>query len=126
MLSENLLVYSCGIYSLLFALFHTAFWQLFRWKKALQNLDPVNRAIFQILNLRLIYVFLLAGFLCFAYPAELRQTSLGSGILMGFAIFWLGRLIEQFIFLRINNWRIHLLTGIFTIGIILFSWAAWQ
>lgn len=44
----------CAIHSLGFALFHVAFWKLFDWPRSLQSTTVANRAIIQILNLRLI------------------------------------------------------------------------
>ena len=110
----------CGIFSIAFAVFHSLFWKLFNWKTDLKKLSIANRAVTQILNLRLIYVFLFVGFLCFWFPEELVETSLGNAVLIGCSLFWVGRLIEQFIFLRIHNWKVHLLSVLFLIGSILY------
>lgn len=104
-------VYACGVYNLLFLGFHAAFWQLFRWRKQLRKLHPANRGIVQILNLRLMYVFGVFAALCFWFPPELLTTPLGS-----MAVFWLGRLVEQFIFLRIRSGLVHVLTVLFLLG----------
>ncbi|MBA3986228.1 MAG: hypothetical protein H0X63_06585 [Flavobacteriales bacterium] len=115
------LVYVCGIYSVGFAVFHIYFWKLFRWKKELQNLSPANRGILQIANLRLIYIFLFVASTCFLFPVELIETKLGNFFLVGNALFWLGRTIEQFIFLKINHKMVHVLTALFILGIALFT-----
>jgi hypothetical protein len=40
----------------------------------------------------------------------------------GFSLFWLGRFVEQFVFLRkINHWAVHVLTGLFLLGSVLFA-----
>ena len=75
----------------------------------------------QIANLRLIYFFLFVASICFIFPQELLETSLGHFFLGGMSVFWLGRTIEQFIFLRINHPMAHLLTYLFLIGMILFA-----
>lgn len=123
------LVYLCGAHSLGFAVFHLAFWQLFGWPATLQSTGVATRAVTQILNLRLIYVFLGVAVLCFAMPRELLDTRLGHALLAGMSLFWVGRLIEQFVFLRYNTLPVHVLTALFVLGAVLFAlpltpWAA--
>lgn len=115
------IVYACGVHSLGLALFHAAFWRIFRWRHDLQTSSLPTRAIIQIANLRLIHVFLLAAVLCFGFPDELLQTNLGRTYMIGMALFWLGRTIEQFIFLPYNRFFVHLLTAVFLLGAVLFA-----
>lgn len=117
----NFLVYLCGIYSLGFAIFHVFFWRLFDWRNDLKKLSVANRAILQISNIRLIYILLLVAFLCFLFPTELTTSALGKTFLAGMSLFWFGRTIEQFIFLRVNKTFVHVLTILFVIGTILFA-----
>jgi hypothetical protein len=105
---------------MLFAVFHAAFWKLFHWPSALIGLRKENQAIIQILNIRLIYIFLFTAFLCFFFTEDLYTTALGRAFLTGMAIFWLGRTLEQVIFLRMNHWLIHVLTALFIIGMLIF------
>jgi hypothetical protein len=119
-MSKEIWIYICGVHSLLFAVFHIAFWKLFRWKTELQKISAVNRGILQILNLRLVFVFLLFAFLCFVYPRELYTTGLGRALLAGISLFWLGRLIEQFVFFQLKNVYTHILTAMFFLGFVLF------
>ncbi|WP_329759814.1 hypothetical protein [Stenotrophomonas geniculata] len=114
-----------GIHSLGFATFHLAFWRLFGWKRELARLGTANRAIMQILNLRVIYVFLGMGLIALIFAPDLVDTRLGV-VLLGFmAVFWVGRTLEQFVFLRINDWRVHLLTGLFVLGAALHAVPMW-
>jgi hypothetical protein len=115
------LIYTCGIYSIAFALFHLKFWKLFDWRNDLKKLTLANRAIMQIANLRLIYLFLFIGALCFCFPDDMVHTPLGRFMLGGISLFWFGRTVEQFIFLRVNNVMVHGLTLIFIVGTILFA-----
>ena len=118
----KIMIFFCGIYSVAFAIFHALFWRIFQWKVTLKQLNFSNKAIIQILNCRLIYFFLLIGFICFAYPDELLHSVLVDVLLAGVALFWAGRTIEQFIFLKtLKDWRVHLLTIIFLVGFILFG-----
>lgn len=106
----------CGLHSLGFALFHLAFWKLFDWPQALRQTNPATRAVTQILNLRLIYVFLGVAALCLWLPQDLLDTRLGHALLAGMSLFWIGRTIEQFAFLRVNHPLVHALTALFVLG----------
>ncbi|MXV53167.1 hypothetical protein GS399_19550 [Pedobacter sp. HMF7647] len=117
---EKTIIFVCAMYCLALAIFHAMFWKLFKWEKDLASLTSANRAIIQILNCRLIYFFLFAAAICILYPVELYTTKLGKAFLSGMSIFWLGRTIEQFIFLRVNSKVVHLLTLVFFIGAVLF------
>ena len=117
----ELLVCLCGVHSLGFAVFHLAFWKLFDWPAALGQTNVATRAVTQILNLRLIYVFLGVAALCFALPHELLETRLGRVLLAGMSLFWIGRLVEQFVFLRYNQPLVHVLTVLFALGALLFA-----
>jgi hypothetical protein len=119
--ASELMVRLGGVHSLGFALFHLGFWKLFDWKRDLARNHPANRAIIQILNLRLIYVFLGAGAACLMFTRELVETPLGKAMLGFMSVFWVGRVVEQRVFLRIDNWRVHLLTALFLLGSVLFA-----
>ena len=125
MTTAELLVRLAGVHSLGFAAFHLAFWRLFGWKRELAQLSTANRAILQILNLRVIYVFLGMGVIALAFTSDLIDTRLGVVLLCFMAVFWLGRALEQFVFLRINDWRVHLLTGLFVLGAVLHAVPMW-
>jgi hypothetical protein len=120
-MSKDLLVQLCGLHSFGFAAFHLAFWKLFDWKHDLQRASFATRAVTQILNLRLIYVFIGIGVLCFAFTRELHETPLGHAVLVFMSLFWAGRTIEQFVFLRINRPLVHALTALFVLGAVLFA-----
>lgn len=114
-------IYLCGVHSLGFAVFHMAFWKLFDWPIALRSTNVATRAVTQILNLRLIYVFLGVAALCFFLPWELQHTRLGRVLLAGMALFWVGRMVEQWVFLRYNRAVVHVLTALFALGAVLFA-----
>jgi hypothetical protein len=117
----ELVVILCGIYCIGLAIFHIAFWKIFSWKTELPKMSVANRAIIQIANLRLIYLFLFFAAICFLFPAELSQSVFGKFFMGGIALFWLCRFLEQFIFLRINHPLVHTLTVVFLIGSVLFA-----
>ncbi len=118
-------IHFAGLHSLGFAVFHLAFWRIFRWRDTLRTATVADRAILQILNLRLIYVFLGIAALCFLFADELHGTALGRAMLLGMSLFWVGRTIEQFVFLRINRPMVHALTALFVLGAALFAVPLW-
>lgn len=125
-MTGSLAIALCGVHSLGFAAFHLAFWRLFDWPRSLQATTFANRAIVQILNLRLTYVLLGVGAACFALPMELRTTPLGRAVLGFMVLFWVGRTIEQVVFLRVNRLAVHVLTALFVLGAVLFALALWS
>jgi hypothetical protein len=115
------MVYSGGLHALGFAIFHSRFWKIFNWKSDLENLTAANKAFIQIANLRLIYIFVFVAAICFVFPKALLTTNLGRFFMIGMALFWLGRTIEQFIFVRIEHRLVHLLTYLFIIGAVIWA-----
>lgn len=115
------IVYLAGFYSFGFALFHIGFWKLFQWKKEVRSLSFANKGILQTLNVQLIWFFILVGIICLAFPEELINTDLGKVFLGGNALFWLIRTINQIVFFRTNHYKIHLLTIIFLLGVMIFT-----
>jgi hypothetical protein len=103
------------------AVFHALFARLFDWKNELSKMNVANRAIIQIANLRLIYLFILVAVLCFVFPVELATTPFGRFFMMGMSVFWVSRFIEQYIFLKVDHPMVHLLTYLFLTGAILFA-----
>lgn len=118
-MDKTLLLYICGIYNLAFAIFHIFFWKIFKWNDDLRKISIGNRAIIQILNIRLIYMFFLMAFVYIFYPDQLIETKIGFVLLIGFLGFWIGRTIEQFIFLRVKSKMVTILTVVFFIGVII-------
>lgn len=117
----TIMIYLCGFYSLAFAIFHCGFWTFFKWGKELRKLSFANKGIMQILNVQIIYYFLFVAFVCVFFPNELLTTKLGNILLGATSLFWFIRTIQQFIFLRANHYKIHILTFLFLVGTILFA-----
>jgi len=109
----------CGFYNLAFAIFHILFWKIFKWNDDLKKSSISTRAIIQILNIRLIYVFILMSIIYLFYSDQLIETQIGFFLLIGFLGFWIGRTIEQFIFLRVKSKMVTILTITFIIGIVI-------
>lgn len=121
-MTDNALLLLCGVHSFGFAAFHVAFWALFRWPKTLASTTLANRAILQIANVQLIWVFLCVGGLCLRFPDALIDTALGRAVMLGMSGFWIVRLIQQFVFLRVHHPLVHALSVLFALGAALFAW----
>ena len=120
-MSTATLLVLCAIHSIGFALFHLGFWRLFGWPRTLQATTLPNRAIVQIANVQLVWVFAGVGLLCLLFPGELADTPLGRALLGGMAAFWLIRLAGQFIWLRVHHPLVHALSVLFAIGAMMFA-----
>ena len=123
-MSTQALLLLCAIHSLGFALFHLAFWTLFKWPRTLATTTLPNRAIVQIANVQLVWVFLVVAVLCLLYSHELASTPLGCALLFGMSGFWMLRLATQFVWLRVNHPMVHALSLAFALGAIVFALAA--
>lgn len=110
-----------GFYNFAFAIFHIFFWKIFRWNPDLKKLNFLNRAIMQVLNLCLTFCFLLFAYVSFFHTAELLTTGLGNTLLVGIAVFWLLRAIEQVIFFNLTHWSSGIFLLIFIAGAVIYA-----
>lgn len=109
-----------GIYNLAFALFHLMFWRLFRWKEDLASLTRINRAIMQVINLCLTFVFLAFAYISLFHRTELLSTSLGNTLLVLIFIFWILRAIEQIVFFGLRKKMSVTLLVVFVFGALIY------
>jgi hypothetical protein len=110
------LIYIGGMYHVGFAVFHLLFWKLFDWKNDLSSLSFINRNVMQILNLRLIFVFLIFAYISVFHAGDLLTTSMGKVLLFAIALCWFGRAIEQIIFFGLRNKISISMFALFLIG----------
>ncbi len=115
------MLFLCAAHSFGFALFHLGFWRLFDWPRTLQATTLPNRAILQIANVQLVWVFTGVGLLCLLFPDDLAGTPLGRALLAGMSAFWLVRLAGQFVWLRLHHPLVHVLSLLFALGAVLFA-----
>ena len=124
-LNPETAVVAGSFFHLGFAVFHLFFGRVFSWREDLASLTAVNRAVMQVLNLCLTFVFLVFAYVSAFQTAEITSTSLGRALLALIALFWLLRTIEQVVFFT----RSRLSAGfcvIFLLGALLYgyAWAA--
>jgi hypothetical protein len=124
-MSLTTVIHAGGVFNVAFALFHAAFWQIFDWERDLASLTKVNRAVMQILNLCLTFVFLAFAYLSFGHTEELQTTRLGNALLSLMAFFWMLRAVEQAAFFGLRNRLSSALFGLFLVGTSLYAYPAW-
>jgi hypothetical protein len=100
---EKSLLITCALLNVGFAVFHMGFWRLFRWREQLAKLDWANRAIMQVMNIRLIYVFLMFAALQWQFADAMLDSPLGLALLAGVALFWFMRACEQALLFRLRH-----------------------
>jgi hypothetical protein len=92
-----------GLFNLAFAVFHMLFWRIFDWKRDLRSLTFNNRQIMQVLNLCLIFAFVIFAWISFFHGDELLRTALWRSMLILISLFWFLRAIEQALFFRLKQ-----------------------
>jgi hypothetical protein len=86
-----------GILFILFGIFHLSFWKLFDWKNELPKLSPGNSNIMQMLNIGSSIILLSFGYILLANRNEVINTKIGKTILIVSALFFLARLVMEFV-----------------------------
>ena len=102
-MSAETLLWLGGAYQLVIAAFHLMFWKLFAWRDELPKLTPLNRAVMQVLNLCLTFVFVVFAYVSMAHADELLGTGLGRALLALIAVFWALRAVEQVVFFGLRK-----------------------
>jgi hypothetical protein len=98
------LIKTGGLYNIALVIFHLLFWQLFNWAEDLRSLSTLNRAIMQVVNLSLVFVFTMFAYLSLIHTAELLSTTLGRALLLSISVFFFLRSILQIVFFRLLRW----------------------
>jgi hypothetical protein len=97
-MKPQLWIYAAAGYNVALAAFHLGFWRLFRWREELPKLHPVNRGVLPVLNIMLIFIFLLVAGLEVLLAEEMTGTALGRALLAGMMFFWILRAGLQLVF----------------------------
>ncbi len=115
-----------GFLNLLLAIMHLMFWKLFDWPGSLKTLSFENLNIMQVLNIHLAFVILAFAFFSIVFPDDLYETKLGRTILFTIFLFYILRIINEFIFWEmrtIDSYMAVIFCGIISVlyGIPLFK-----
>jgi hypothetical protein len=99
MILSKIAIISGGLLSFLLFLFHAKIYQLFGWQDQFSKVGIINGKIIYTINLALALLFLLFSIISFVYCNELAKCEgLAFGICLGITLFWLWRLIWQFVY----------------------------
>lgn len=94
-----------GSLLIVLAIAHGVFPVYFDWKHDLAKLSLINRQMMEVHTFFIALTVLLMGILCLTSAPELLDTPLGKRISIGFGLFWLVRLIIQFVGYSPKLWR---------------------
>ena len=123
-----------GVLLLALAVAHGFFPRRFAWRTELARLSLLNRQIFIVHCLFIVLTLVLMGLLSLFYTAALSEpTLLARPVLAGLTIFWLARLLAQFLIYDSSLWRGHrlntivhvLATLLWSYFVFVFGWAWW-
>jgi len=81
----------------------------------------LNRAIMQVLNLSLTFVFVIFGYVSLVHTCELVETPLGRSLLAVIALFWLWRASQQPLFFGLRHWGSVAFLLLFLLGSVLYA-----
>lgn len=115
------LIFIGGIFNLLFALFHLLFWKLFKWKDELNSISFINKNIMQVLNLCLIFVFLIFSYISIFHTSEMLNSKLGISLTSCISLFWFLRSLEQIILFKLKTTISWILLILFIIGTFIYG-----
>jgi hypothetical protein len=117
----KILIIAGGFYTIGLIAFHLLFWQIFDWKQDLERVSSLNRATMQVLNISLMFAFIIFSYISIAHTAELLTSSLGHGLLALMSLFWLARSFQQIIFYKLHHWVSRAFLLLFLSGTLLYA-----
>jgi hypothetical protein len=110
-----------GIYNIGLILFHLSFWRIFNWNEELGRVSFLNRAVMQVLNISLMFAFVIFAYISLVHTSELLQSALGNSLLVLMALFWLARSVQQVMFFKLQHWLSWLFLLLFFSGFLLYA-----
>lgn len=87
------------------SLLHLFFPKHFKWKQELGSLSLINRQLMYVHTYFIALAIFLMGLLCITSSQELSGTVFGKRISLGLAIFWIARLLVQFLGYSSKLWK---------------------
>lgn len=115
------LIKAGGFYNIGFVLFHLQFWRIFNWHQELRQVSFLNKAVMQVLNISLMFAFVIFSYISIIHTQELLTTPLGHALLVLMSLFWLARTIQQVIFFKLRHWGSWAFLLLFFTGSLLYA-----
>jgi hypothetical protein len=94
-MASEILIYSGGVYQLVWAFAHFKFPKQLDWGNALAPLDDFNRILMLIFSKLLLFFYLGTALICFIYARDLPDADLGLALLIFLSLYWLVRALLQ-------------------------------
>jgi hypothetical protein len=94
-----------GLILMVLALVHGIFPRYFNWGTELSGLSLINRQMMYVHTFFIALTLGLMGLLCFTSAHDLVSTQLGNHVSLGLAVFWMVRLVIQFVGYSPKLWR---------------------
>lgn len=86
-----------GYLLILLSIVHVIFPRYFNWKEELKTLSLINQELMKVHTFFIALLVLLIGMLCLVSTTEMIYTDLGKTVSLGIGIFWIIRLVFQFV-----------------------------
>jgi hypothetical protein len=87
------------------SLMHIVIPKYFKWEQELTSLSLITKQILYVHTFFIAFIVLLMGLLCLSYSHELVHDPFGRVISLGLFVFWLTRLVFQFLIYSPKVWR---------------------
>jgi hypothetical protein len=101
----NLHLKIIGMLLVALASLHIVFPKYFNWDKELKSLSLINQQMMTVHTFFVAFTVFLMGLLCLTCSNELIETSLGKKVSLGFGVFWMVRLLIQFVGYSSELWK---------------------
>lgn len=118
---KETLIIAGGIYTVALIIFHALFWRIFNWPETLMPLNYVNKAVIQVLNISITFIFFIFAYISFAHTQELLNTDLGRTLLVLISVLWLFRAVQQLVFFKLKHKASVALAFYFLLGAVLYG-----
>lgn len=115
------LITAGGYFNIGLLLFHLSFWHLFNWGEELKQVSSLNRAVMQVLNISLSFVFAIFAYISLMHTPELISTPLGKSLVLLIALFWLARSLQQVVFFKLHHRASWAFLALFLTGFTLYA-----
>lgn len=123
---QTYLLWTGGIAHVLLTVLHLAFRPLLKWEKTLAPLNAENRGIMYIFNSLMIVLFAFLALLSFWQSEALLTSELGTLVLGFLGLFWLVRLVLQFVYLDFKTVPDKVLTVLFGLMVLCYLLPIWM
>ena len=94
-----------GYLLIILAVIHLIFPKRFNWEEEFSTVSLINKQMMYVHTLFIALVVLLMGLLCITSSAALIETVLGRRVCIGLTIFWVMRLLIQFVGYSSELWK---------------------